>query len=211
MKGPRYFPDAQEMAYLVTTIALNVHMAHILCTREILVNQQMLIPPPSNLQVVEVSESSLSVAWDIVQAQQPEYVIVLFKGTALSDGYNNTAKSFLPMKYLPLRFEVLHQELHTQSKKSLSEMDSMRMAVLSLLELHQGCLSVGMECLIIVGDVMKGLNTDQVLLGNAILIVYLQLNLMTAVNPAHILLVNPKLVRAPLIHPIISAQFDAVD
>ena len=58
----------------------------------------MLISPPSNLQVVEVSESSLSVAWDIVQAQQPEYVIVLFKGTALSDGYNNTAKSFLPSK-----------------------------------------------------------------------------------------------------------------
>ena len=58
---------------------------------------------------------------------------------------------------------------------------------------------------------MKRLNTDQVLLGDAILIAYLQLNLMTAVNSAHILLVNPKLVQATLIHPIISAKFDAVD
>ena len=84
----------QERVYLVTTIVLNIHMEHILCIREILVNQQMLTTPPYNLQVVEVSASSLSVAWDIVHAQQSAYVIVLFKRIALSvsDRYYNTAK-----------------------------------------------------------------------------------------------------------------------
>lgn len=51
--------------------------------------------PVSNLDVVGVTESSLTVEWDAAQGVT-DYSLVLIKRTSLSDGYYSTAKSFLP-------------------------------------------------------------------------------------------------------------------